>query len=160
MRLVVLLLLLATSLARADKIAVIDSDRLYEPGGIKRWLAARAQLDAERSEFKVVESPTGKPPREIPEFCKQRPSEDLCKRLKQIEKHTIEDTAWKQRERSVLDPIEAEVTKALQEFAKARRIDILFEKEETMIYVAPSADITDAFIKDFNAKPAPKPGRP
>ncbi len=52
------------------------------------------------------------------------------------------------------------MTTAIKAFAKARRIDLLREPSEEMLYISPATDITDAFIKDFNAKPAPKPAPP
>jgi hypothetical protein len=51
----------------------------------------------------------------------------------------------------VLGPIEAEVATAIGAFTRYQRIDLLVQKDETMLYVA--ADLTDAFIKSFNAKP-------
>jgi Skp family chaperone for outer membrane proteins len=144
------------------RIAVVDSERLYEKGGVARWLAARDKLDQDRKSFRIIESPDGKSP-EKPSFCDGRKEnhgyEDLCKKLKQANDASREARAWHEHEQTVLGPIEAEVTTALAAFAKARRIDILFEKEKTMVYVSPAADITDAFIKELNAKPAPAPKR-
>ncbi len=159
MRLVILALVLLSSIAYADKVAVIDTDRLYQKGGIAKWLAARAKLDEDRKSFRVAESPNGNKPTPVLGTCDASlMGNEYCKRMEKIEADLRDTREWKKVEQSVLDPIEAEVTAAIQAYAKAQRIDILLPKEET-IYVAPSADITDAFIKSFNAKPLPKPTR-
>lgn len=159
MRLVVLaLVLLASSLAHADKVAVLDTPRLYQQGGIARWLDARKQLDADRARFRLVESPDGKAVK--PPSCDTDPlGKELCERLRKIESDSNARRVWYEHERSVLGPIEADVTAAIRTFASSQRIDLLLQKDETMLYVAPTADITDAFIKSYNAKPVSKPKR-
>lgn len=160
MRLVVLALVLAltTSVASADKVAVFDSDRLYEAGGIARWLATRAKLDADKGKFNLAESPDGKTRK--PYDCdKAIYGADFCQAMKKADDESRRREVWEQHERSVLDPIEAEIDAAIPIFAKARGIDILVAKRD-VVYVSPSADITSAFIKDFNAKPTPKPAPP
>jgi Skp family chaperone for outer membrane proteins len=156
MRLVILaLVLLASSLARADKVAVIDLDRLYQKGGLARWLDARKQLDADRAKFRMVESPDGRSVK--PDSCDGEPlGKEFCEQLRKLHSEEEARRLWSAHERSVLGPIEAEATTAMRAFARSQRIDILVPKEETMIYVSPAADITDAFIKSFNATPKPK----
>src|SRR5882672_10710398 len=64
MRALVLLGLLISSSALADsgRVALVDTGRLYDKGGIAKWVAARAKLDAEEPKFVVVESPDGTKP--------------------------------------------------------------------------------------------------
>lgn len=157
MRLVLLALVLLTSVAHADRIAVIDTSRFYEKGGIARWLAARAKLDEDRK-VKAVEIPDGEKPAAIP--CDEPlMGAERCREYRKREAVRRSEAERDRRGRVILDDIEAEVTAAVQSYAKAQRIDLLLPREETMIYVSPTADITAAFIKDFNAKPAPKPKR-
>ena len=65
---------IAVSAARADgtRIGLVSSERLYASGGIARWVAARAQLDADKPKFKVVESPDGKKPTPVISACGRR----------------------------------------------------------------------------------------
>ena len=168
MRLAVPLLLLASSLAHAEpKVALIEKGRFQEPGGIARVLAARDQLDKEKKSFRFVESPDGKP-LTTDEWCKP-PIEDykrkLCDEMKKTALDSRADEAWQMRKAEVLGPIEADVDSAIIVYAKGRGIELLLEKYETgVVYMAPSVDITAAFIKDYNAKhpvvkPRPQPKR-
>lgn len=168
MRLVTLLLLLASSLAHAEpKVSMIEKARFEEPGGIARLLAARAQLDKEKQSFRFVESPDGKP-LTTDEWCKpplQDYKKKLCDEWKRTALNNRAEEAWQMREVEVLGPIEADVDKAIIAYAKSRGIELLLEKYETgVVYMAPSLDITAAFIKDYNAKhpvvkPKPQPTR-
>jgi hypothetical protein len=66
------------------------------------------------------------------------------------------------REREVLDPIEADVMRALDAYTQSHGIAILLDRdklEDAVLVVAAGADITDAFIKDYDAKARPKAGQ-
>lgn len=162
------LLLLATSLAHAEpKVAMIEKARFEEPGGIARILAARAQLDKEKTSFRFVESPDGKPL--TPDAWCKPPVESYKKKLCDDRNKSALDNraeeAWQMREVEVLGPIEADIDKAIIAYARSRGIELLLEKYETgVVYMAPNVDITAAFIKDYNAKhpvvkPKPQPTR-
>ena len=68
--------------------------------------------------------------------------------------------ALEQHSDAVLDPIREDVTRALQAFARARQIDILLDRahidSDAILYIAPTADITSAFIKHYNASHSAK----
>jgi hypothetical protein len=161
MRLAVLLLL-ASSIAHAEpKVAMLERAKFEEPGGIARWLAARAQLDVEKKSFHFVES-DGKPIEPSVEACKPPIKDymkDLCAEWKKQDFKNRGEEVWKLREAEVLGPIEEDLDKAIVAYAKSRGIELLLEKYETgVIYMAPNVDITAAFIKDYNAKhPVAKP---
>lgn len=168
MRLVLLLLAVSTSIARAEpRVAVIERARFEEEGGIARWLAARQQLDLEQKSFRYVESPDGKP-LPVDAYCKP-PIEDFrketCVELKKLGLQRVAEAAWKLHEAEVLDPIAADLDKAVAGFARSRGIELVLEKDETgIVYMAPGVDITAGFIKDYNAKhpvvkPKPQPKR-
>jgi len=162
------LLLLASSLAHAEpKVAMIEKARFEEAGGIARLLAAREQLDREKKTFRFVESPDGKPlptsdackppiPNSLKKLCDDWASSRLANQA---------EAAWNMHEVEVLGPIEADLDGAIVAYAKSRGIELLLEKYETgVVYMAPSVDITAAFIKDYNAKhpvvrPKPQPKR-
>jgi Skp family chaperone for outer membrane proteins len=145
-------------------VAVIDSARFYAPGGIARWLAAQSQLDVERKKFVVVESPDGKTmEKEAFEVCKNPPSEEfkkICREMNEATRQHQEDEAWSKHEREVLEPIEADVQRALERYARAHSIDLVLDRHiipEAFVVVAASADITAAFVKDYNATSKVKP---
>ncbi len=161
MRIATLLLLITASLAEAapTRVAVIDGEKLYDTGGIAKWLAARAKLDAERKSFKVVEKPAGQPTPALPDWCGKPKTDwerDTCKKLRETLMQHVEGSEWEKHEHEVLDPIEADVQKELQRYAASSGIDILLDRSElgesTVLFVSPQTDITSAFIKSYNAK--------
>jgi len=143
--------------APATRVAVIDLEKLYESGGIQRWLAARKKLDAEKPRFKVLERPkTARKKLTLPECAK--PDEfmkDLCTRLDKLDRESVVDDAWTEHEREVLGPIEVDVDKELRRYAMATGIDVLIDRgslEDGLVFVRPGIDITSAFIKNYNAR--------
>jgi hypothetical protein len=149
------------------RVAVIDSSKLWEEGGIARWLVAKAKLDAERASFAVVEVPPGKSlddggpapgyfelPGESKEERKKR-REESARLQREMQAKALERDAWHAHEREVLEPIEEDVQRALERFARARGIGLVLERAEleyNLVVVAAGVDITDAFIKDYNSK--------
>lgn len=64
-------------------------------------------------------------------------------------------TAYTRRFSQLTDPIQKSMVDALQAFAKARGIDVLIDVSkfpEGVLLVNPNADLTAAFIRDFNSK--------
>ena len=63
--------------------------------------------------------------------------------------------AYAKRFSQLTDPIQKNVLDALTAFAKARGIDVLLDVskfQEGLLLVNPGADLTAAFIRDFNSK--------
>lgn len=156
--LVVALVIAVASPAAADgRVALVDTSRLFASSGIGAWVAARAKLDAEEPHFKVVESPDGQKP---------DPHNDISdphfrKVLTDLERDSARGKAWNAHESEVLDPIEADVMRALDKYAQAHGIAIVLDRAklaDAVLVVAPGADITDAFIKDYNGKKAASSG--
>jgi Skp family chaperone for outer membrane proteins len=55
-------------------------------------------------------------------------------------------------------PIEADVRAALERYARSHGIDLVLDRHklgDLVLVVADSADITTAFIKDYNARSKP-----
>jgi Skp family chaperone for outer membrane proteins len=148
-----------------SRVAVVDTSRLYEAGGITRWLTARSRLDVERKTFVVVESPDGKTAanKKI-DACRSPPNDDfkrICRELDAATRKGEEDQVWAKHEQEVLDPIAAEVMRALERYAQAHSIDLVLDRRqagEMLLVVAATADITTAFIKSYNATAKPQPG--
>lgn len=63
--------------------------------------------------------------------------------------------AYVKRSSTLTDPIKLSIYNALEAFAKTRAVDVLIDVSkfpEGVLLVNPNADLTDAFIRDFNSK--------
>jgi Skp family chaperone for outer membrane proteins len=144
----------SSALAEPGRVALVDTGRLFHKAGIAKWAAARAKLDAEQPTFVVVESPDGKKP---------NPHTDIRdptwrKTFIDLDRDAMRRDAWHAHEREVLDPIKADVMRALDAYTQSHGIAIVLDRdklEDAVLVVAAGADITDAFIKDYNAKAKP-----
>ena len=62
-------------------------------------------------------------------------------------------TAVQKRQQEVLGPLQEDIGRALEAFAKARGISVLIDASRVpLIYAADNLDITRAFIVDYNSK--------
>ncbi len=156
----------------ATKLAMIDSGGFYdEKEGITRLVAA---LQAVAREFKprqdaiqalqadiqkrttdlatLTNSPVANPQ------AVAQQNDQLEAKKKELQR-MIEDgqADFKRRQSAVTAPIEAEISRALGEFANKRGITIVIDlamySQGGLYYLAPGTDITDDFIKEFNARP-------
>lgn len=61
--------------------------------------------------------------------------------------------AYTKRRQEIFLPLQTDIQKALEAFAKARGITVIVDGSQVpVIYAADSIDITRAFINDFNSK--------
>lgn len=61
--------------------------------------------------------------------------------------------AYNRRREELFAPLQEEIGKALEIFAKARNINVIIDGTQVpLIYAADSIDITQAFINEFNSK--------
>jgi len=61
--------------------------------------------------------------------------------------------AYTKRRQEIFGPLQEDIGKALEVFAKARGITVIVDGSQVpMLYAADSIDITRAFIADFNSK--------
>ncbi|HKE56190.1 MAG TPA: OmpH family outer membrane protein [Pyrinomonadaceae bacterium] len=61
--------------------------------------------------------------------------------------------AYDKRRQEIFGPLQEELGKALETFAKARGITVIVDASQVpVLYAADSIDITKAFIADFNSK--------
>jgi Skp family chaperone for outer membrane proteins len=80
---------------------------------------------------------------------------DQLEQLKKDIQRKGEDAqgAYNKRRQELFAPLQVEVGKALEEFAKARGINVILDGAQVpLLYIADSTDITRAFITDFNSK--------
>ena len=63
------------------------------------------------------------------------------------------EAAYGRRRQEIFAPLQQDIGKALEAFAKARGITVIVDGSQVpVVYAADSIDITRAFIADFNAK--------
>ena len=63
------------------------------------------------------------------------------------------EAAYNKRRQEIFLPLQQDIGKALEAFAKARGITVIVDGSNIpLVYAAESLDITRAFINDFNSK--------
>jgi outer membrane protein len=80
---------------------------------------------------------------------------DQLEQLKKDIQRKGEDAqaSYNRRRQELFSPLQDEIGKALEAFAKARGINVIVDGTQVpLLYAAESIDITRAFITDFNAK--------
>ncbi|HEX2269181.1 MAG TPA: OmpH family outer membrane protein [Pyrinomonadaceae bacterium] len=80
---------------------------------------------------------------------------DQLEQLKKDIQRKAEDAqvAYNKRRQELFSPLQTEVGRALEAFAKARGINVIIDGAQVpLLYAAESTDITRAFIADFNSK--------
>jgi outer membrane protein len=81
--------------------------------------------------------------------------QDQLDQLKKDYQRKGEDAegAYNRRRQEIFAPLQQDIGKALEAFAKARGITVIVDGSQVpVVYAADSIDITRAFIADFNAK--------
>ena len=80
---------------------------------------------------------------------------DQLDQLKKDIQRKSEDaqTAYNRRRNELFAPLQDEIGKALEAFAKARGINVIIDASQVpLLYTADSIDVTRAFIAEFNSK--------
>ena len=80
---------------------------------------------------------------------------DQLEQLKKDIQRKGEDaqSQYNRRRQDLFTPLQDEISKALEAFAKARGINVIVDAAQVpLLYAADSIDITRAFIADFNSK--------
>jgi len=100
---------------------------------------------------KLREAPEGTP---IDQRSLQAKIDQLDQLKKEIQRKAEDAQAsYTRRRQELLNPLQEEVGKALEAFAKARGINVIIDAAQVpLLYAADSIDITRAFIADFNSK--------
>src|SRR5215210_5009216 len=154
-----------------SKMAVIYTDFfLDQKTGIARFNSVVTKLNGEFQKLKdeingmqtraqtlegeitkLREAPAGTP-------IDQRSLQTKIDQLEQLKKDTqrkSEDAqaAYNRRRQELFTPLQDEIAKALEAFAKARGINVIIDAAQVpLLYAADSIDITRAFIVEFNSK--------
>ena len=154
-----------------SKMAVIYTDLFLDPKtGIAKFNSVLAKLNGEfqavKNELsqmqtrgqqledeinKLQTAPAGTP-------IDQRSLQTKVDQLEQLKKDIQrkgEDaqTSYNRRRNELFAPLQDEIGKALEAFAKARGINVIVDAAQVpLLYAADSIDITRAFITEFNTK--------
>lgn len=161
----------ATVTLPTSKMAVIYTDSfLDQKAGIAKFNTVLAKLNGEFQKLKdeinqmqtraqtleaeitkLRDAPAGTP-------IDQRALQTKIDQLEQLKKDTQrkgEDAqaAYNRRRQELFTPLQEEIGKALEGFAKARGINVIIDAAQVpLLYAAETIDITRAFIADFNSK--------
>lgn len=161
----------ATVALPMSKMAVIYTDMFLDPKtGIAKFNSVVTKLNSEFSQLKneingmqnraqtledeinkLRAAPAGTP-------IDQRTVQTKIDQLEQLKKdiqRKAEDaqTAYNKRRQDLFGPLQDEIGKALEAFAKARGINVIIDAAQVpLLYAADSIDITRAFITEFNSK--------
>ena len=100
---------------------------------------------------KLQSAPEGTP---IDQKSLQAKIDQLDQLKKDIQRKSEDaQAAYNRRRQELFTPLQEEIGKALEVFAKARGINVIIDAAQVpLLYAADSIDITRAFIADFNSK--------
>jgi Skp family chaperone for outer membrane proteins len=154
-----------------SKMAIIYTDLfLDEKTGIAKFTSLITKLNnefqAQKNELtqmqtrataleseinKLREAPEGAP---INQQALQTKIDQLDQLKKDIQRKGEDaQAAYNRRRQELFTPLQDEIGKALEAFAKARGINVIIDAAQVpLLYAADSIDITRAFIADFNSK--------
>ena len=149
-----------------SKLAVIYSDAFLDPKtGIARFNSLLNTLNREfqprQTELQTMQQKINQLNKEIddtqnvadPNAIRQK--RDQLTQLNTDFKRKGEDAeaAYAKRRQDIFMPLQQDIGKALEAFAKARGITVIVDGSQVpVVYAADSIDITRAFINDFNSK--------
>ena len=156
-----------TNVAVPDsKLALIYSDAFLDPkNGIARFNSLLTTLNREfqprQTELQTLQQKINALTKEIddtqnvadPNALRQK--RDQLAQLNTDFKRKGEDAeaAYAKRRQDIFTPLQQDIGKALEVFAKARGITVIVDGSQVpVVYAADSIDITRAFITDFNSK--------
>jgi Skp family chaperone for outer membrane proteins len=154
-----------------SKMAVVYTDAFLDPKtGIAKFNTVVTRLNGEFQKLKdeitamqtraqALEAEINKL-REAPEGTPidQRALQTKIDQLEQLKKdiqRKAEDAqgAYNKRRQELFGPLQDEIGKALEAFAKARGINVIIDAAQVpLLYAADSIDITRAFTTEFNSK--------
>ena len=149
-----------------SKLAMIYSDAFLDPkSGIARFSTLLTTLNREfqprQAELQALQTKINTLSKEIddtksvadPNALRQK--SDQLAQMQTDFKRKGEDAeaAYAKRRQDIFMPLQQDIGKALEAFAKARGITVIVDGSQVpVVYAADSINITRAFITDFNSK--------
>lgn len=156
-----------TNVAVPDsKMALIYSDAFLDPkAGINRFTALMGTLNREfqprQTELQSLQTKIQTLTKEIQDTATVADPKTIQTKRDQLEqaqtdyKRKGEDAqaAYERRRQEIFMPLQQDIGKALEVYAKARGITVIVDGSQVpVVYAAESLDITKAFIAEFNSK--------
>ena len=149
-----------------SKMAVIYSDLFLDPKtGIAKFTSIQNTLTREfqprETELVNLQTRVNTLTKEINDTQAVADPNTIRQKRDQLEQATIElkrkgedaRAAFDKRRQEIFLPLQQDIAKALEAFAKARGITVIVDGSSVpFAYAADSIDITRAFINDFNSK--------
>ena len=157
----------ATTVAVPDsKIAMIYSDAFLDPKtGIARFNTLLTTLNREfqprQTELQNLQTRINTLTKEINDTQSVADPNTIRTKRDQLDQLNTElkrkgedaEAAYNKRRQDIFMPLQQDIGKALEVFAKARGITVIVDGSQVpVVYAAESIDITRAFISEFNAK--------
>lgn len=154
-------------------MAVIDTNAFLDPkAGITKFNAALTKLNAEftapkneltglqqraqtlQDELTKLQQAASNPNTPIDTNTVRQKSDQLEQLKKDIQRKGEDAQAnYNRRREEIFAPLQEEVGRALEAFAKARGINVIIDAAQVpLLYADINIDITRAFIADFNSK--------
>ena len=149
-----------------SKIAMIYSEEFLDPKtGIAKYTSLAATLNREfqprRTELEGLQTRINTLTKEINE--QQNVADPNALRIKrdQLEQLNTEykrkaedaEAAYTRRRQEIFQPLQQDIGKALEGFAKARGITVIVDASQVpLVYAAEAINVTQAFINEFNSK--------
>lgn len=156
----------ATVAVPDSKIAMIYSDAFMDPKtGIAKFTSLLSTLNREfqprQSELQNLQTRINTLTKEINDTQNVADPNALRTKRDQLEQLNTEfkrkgedaEAAYGKRRQEVFLPLQQDIGKALEAFAKARGITVIVDGSQVpLVYAADNLDITRAFINEFNSK--------
>ncbi|HEY2962775.1 MAG TPA: OmpH family outer membrane protein [Pyrinomonadaceae bacterium] len=156
----------ATVAVPDSKIAMIYSDAFLDPKtGIVRFNSLLTTLNREfqprQTELQNLQTRINTLTKEISDTQSVADPNTIRQKRDQLEQLNTEfkrkgedaEAAYNKRRQDIFLPLQQDIGKALEVFAKARGITVIVDGSQVpVVYAAESIDITRAFINEFNSK--------
>jgi outer membrane protein len=149
-----------------SKMAMIYSDAFLDPkNGIARFNSLLNTLNREfeprRTELQGLQNRINTLGKEIDDTQNVAAPDSLRQKRDQLAQLNTEfkrkgedaEAAYTKRRQEIFTPLQQDIGKALEAFAKARGITVIVDGSQVpVVYAADNIDITRAFIAEFNSK--------
>jgi outer membrane protein len=149
-----------------SKMAMIYSDAFLDPKtGIARFSTLLGTLNREfqprQAELQALQTKINTLAKEIDDTQNVAAPDSIRQKRDQLAQLNTEfkrkgedaEAAYTKRRQDIFLPLQQDIGKALEAFAKARGITVIVDGSQVpVVYAADSIDITRAFISDFNSK--------
>jgi Skp family chaperone for outer membrane proteins len=149
-----------------SKMAMIYSDAFLDPKtGIARFNTLLSTLNREfqprQTDLQNLQTRINTLTKEISDTQAVAAPEAIRQKREQLEQVNTElkrkaedaEAAYNKRRSEIFTPLQQDIGKALEVFAKARGITVIVDGSQVpVVYAADSIDITRAFINEFNSK--------